>query len=77
MTKTKEEILDMIKEDTFNEWFLTTQEPVNFKQNKINSDSICKILDVLVQERVINAYQLIQWSGSFTFLKDSITLIKE
>ena len=34
MTKTKEEILDMIYEESFTEWFLTTQSQIEFQRNK-------------------------------------------
>jgi hypothetical protein len=77
MTKTKEEILDIIHEESFTEWFLTTQSQVDFQQNKINFDKVCKILDELVAEGVIHPYESHRYSGAFTFLKNPVLIKKK
>ena len=77
MTKTKEEILDMIYEESFTEWFLTTQSQIEFQRNKINFDKVCKILDELVSEDVIVSYESGRYSGAFAFLKNPVLIKKE
>jgi len=65
MNITKEEVLSKINEGNFPEWFISTQDPSNFEQNKINADIV---FGIITEIGLSDSYELHRYSGSFTFL---------
>jgi hypothetical protein len=76
ISKTKEEILEMIKDDTLSEWLLEQQTVTEYQTNKNIADKVSDILNDLVSDGVITPYEIRPYSGSFGFTKIP-TIIEE